>query len=138
MRKKFLAPLFYLSLLSGGISMVATSCGKPAIVNKVTSIYIDGDIRTQYHYGETFVVPTVIAKYSNGRPGPGGGGPGGSSATLVVGSNMKKTTSSIGKAIGSYLVTAGTTVEFTYKNTSSYSGSVIIYSDAGTPNITSK
>ena len=48
---------------------------------------------------------------------------------------MKNITSSIGKGIGTFRVTAGTTINFTYQNVYSYSGSVIIYSDAGTPSI---
>lgn len=105
---------------------------------------LDTDSTCTLNGGTIVVVGGIEASSSNGggwfsyRPGPGGGGggPGGGSATLVVGSNMSKTTSNTGKSIGTFRVTAGSTVSFTYTNTSSYSGSVIIYSDAGTPSIT--
>lgn len=75
-----------------------------------------------------------FAPGGHGGPG-GGGGPGGmGGGSLIVGSNMKNATSSTGKAKGTFKVTAGE-VSFVYTNTYSYSGSVIMYSEYGTPSI---
>lgn len=68
-------------------------------------------------------------------PGGGGGGPGGmGGGSLIVGSNMKNATSSTGKAIGTFKVIVGE-YSYTYTNIYSYSGSVIMYSEFGTPTI---
>lgn len=68
--------------------------------------------------------------FAHGGHGQGGGG----SASLIVGSNMKNATSSTGKAIGTFTVTAGE-YSYEYTNIYSYSGSVIMYSEFGTPSI---
>lgn len=75
--------------------------------------------------------------YASGGHGPGGGGggPGGmGGGSLIVGSDMKNATSSTGKAIGTFKVTVGE-YSYTYTNIYSYSGSVIMYSEFGTPTI---
>lgn len=75
--------------------------------------------------------------YASGGHGPGGGGggPGGMGGdSLIVGSDMKNATSSTGKAIGTFKVTVGDN-SYTYTNIYSYSGSVIMYSEFGTPTI---
>ena len=54
--------------------------------------------------------------------------------SLIVGSDMKNATSSTGKAIGTFKVPVGE-YSYTYTNIYSYSGSVIMYSEFGTPTI---
>ena len=113
------------------------------------SLDTDGDVNLN---GGTIVVVGGIEASSSGgggnwwisnRPGPGGPGGGGhggggmGGGTLNVGSNMTKSTSSVGKAIGTFAVTIDGNAVVTYTNTSSYSsGSVIIYSELGSATVT--
>ncbi len=112
---------------------------------------LDTDSTVTVNGGSLIVVGGLEAASSSGggggwwladvsRPGPGGGGQGGGgmgNATLTLGSNITSSTSSTGKAKGTFKVTIGGTVVCTYTNVYSYSGSVYIYSDLGSGSVTS-
>lgn len=106
---------------------------------------VDTDSTVTLNGGTIIVVGGMEASSSSGGmwlsrgpghgPGGGGGGPGGGGATLVVGSNMTKSTSSTGLAKGTFKVTIAGNVVSTYTNSYSYSGSVTIYSELGSASV---
>lgn len=105
------------------------------------SLDTDGDVTL--NGGTLVVVGGIEAAESNNRStrpgGPGGGGPGGGpgGGSLIVGSNMSKTTSSTGMNRGEFKVTFSSSY-ITYRNLYRYStGFVYVYSDKGSATITS-
>ena len=108
---------------------------------------LDTDGNVKLSGGTIIVVGGIEAKATNNRstrPGPGGpgggGGPGGQSnmsGSLIVSSNMTKSTSSTGMNIGEFKVTFSSSF-VTYKNLYKYTaGSVIVYSDLGQATVSS-